>query len=140
MTDNITNVTAPTFRVVLDPKTSVGDTVELLIGGASFAHPVVHIITAADVATGSVFLSVTAGDLGADGTKAISAHFEDATGNSSTTATLSMVLDTTTPTGVTPDLEAGSDTGVSNSDNLHQRDRCRFQSGTEWHGRRGRCH
>src|SRR5207244_2941259 len=69
-TDNLTKQTAPTFQVALDPTVQAGDTVELMLGGGSLTHPVLHTITAGDVAAGSIQLTVTAGDLGADGTKA----------------------------------------------------------------------
>src|SRR5207249_2581799 len=82
--DNITNVTAPTFSIALDATVAVGDTVELLLCGSSLAHPVVHTITAADILAGSVSLTVTAGDLGTDGSKSIAAKFTDTAGNSST--------------------------------------------------------
>ena len=67
-TDGITDVTAPSFTVALNPTVAAGDTVQLLLGGSALAHPVTHTITAADIAAGSVSLMVTAGDLGADGT------------------------------------------------------------------------
>ena len=69
-TDNITAATAPTFAAVLNPSVVAGDTVQLLLDGSPLAHPVTHVITAADVMAGSVSLTVTAGDLGADGSKA----------------------------------------------------------------------
>ncbi len=62
--DNITNATAPSFTVALGSAVAAGDTVELLLGGTSLAHPVVHTVTSADVLSGSVTLAVTAGDLG----------------------------------------------------------------------------
>ena len=98
-------------------RVAVGDTVELLLGGSALAHDVTHTITQADINAGSVSLAVTAGDLGADGAKSISAQFTDAAGNSSTTAALSITLDTTAPTGGTPDLAAASDSGASHTDN-----------------------
>ena len=81
-------MTAPSFTVALNPTVVAGDTVQLLLAGTPLAHPVSHTITAADVTAGSVSLAVTAGDLGADGGKAISAQFSDAAGNTSTTAAL----------------------------------------------------
>ena len=117
-TDNITAVTSPTFTVALDPTVAAGDTVQLLLGGSALAHNVTHTITSADITAGSVSLTVTAGDLGADGSKSISAKFTDAAGNSSTTAALAVTLDTTVPTGGTPDLVAASDSGVSTTDNI----------------------
>src|SRR5439155_1106052 len=96
-TDNITAATAPSFTVALNPSVAVGDTVQLLLGGAPLAHPVTHVITAADLSAGSVSLTVTAGDLGSDGAKQIAAQFSDAAGNSSTSSALSLTLDTTAP-------------------------------------------
>ena len=96
-TDNLTDVTAPTFTVALGATVVAGDTVQLLLGGSPLAHPVTHTITAADVTAGSVSLTVVAGDLGADGSKAISAQLSDTFGNSSTTAALNITLDTTAP-------------------------------------------
>ncbi|RXG85150.1 hypothetical protein EAS61_36810, partial [Bradyrhizobium zhanjiangense] len=96
-TDNITSATSPSFTVALSPTAAIGDTVQLLLGGSPLAHPVTHVITAADVTAGSVSLTVTAGDLGADGAKQVTAQFSDVAGNSSTTAALSFTLDTTAP-------------------------------------------
>ena len=95
--DNITAATAPTFTVALNPSVVAGDMVQLLLGGSPLAHPVTHVITAADVTAGSVSLTVTAGDLGADGGKQVTAQFIDAAGNSSTTQALSFTLDTIAP-------------------------------------------
>ena len=95
--DNITSVTAPSFTVALGATVVAGDTVELLLGGSPLAHPVTHTVTAAEVTAGSVNLAVTAGDLGADGVKQISARLSDGLGNSSTTGALSVTLDTTAP-------------------------------------------
>src|SRR5437588_575166 len=95
-----------------------GDTVQLLLGGSPLAHPVTHVITAADIAAGSVSLTVTAGDLGADGAKQVTVQFSDAAGNSTTTSALTFTLDTTAPSGGAPDLTAGSDTGSSSTDNV----------------------
>src|SRR6202035_1514113 len=96
--DDITNVTAPSFTVALGATVVAGDTVQLLLGGSALAHPVTHTITAAEVTAGSVSLAVVAGDLGLDGSKAISAQFSDGFGNSSTTAALIITLDTPAPT------------------------------------------
>ena len=72
--------------MALGAAVAAGDTVQLLLGGSALAHPVTHTITAAEVTAGSVSLTVMAGDLGADGSKSISAQFSDLAGNSSTTA------------------------------------------------------
>ena len=94
--DNITKVTNPTFQVALNSTVAAGDTVELLLGGLALAHDVTHTVTAADITAGYVSLAVTAGDLGADGAKSITAKFTDAAGNTSTTAADGITLDTST--------------------------------------------
>ena len=48
-TDDITDVTSPTFTVALGSTVAVGDTVELLLGGSALAHDVTHTITPADI-------------------------------------------------------------------------------------------
>ncbi len=117
-TDDVTNVTAPTFTVALGSTVVAGDTVQLLLGGSALAHPVTHTVTAADISAGGVSLTVTAGDLGADGSKQIAAQFSDSFGNSSTTAALTITLDTTAPGGGTPVLTAASDSGTSHTDGI----------------------
>ena len=115
-TDNLTNVTSPTFTVALNSTVAAGDTVQLLLGGSALAHNVLHTITAADVTAGSVSLAVTAGDLGADGAKSIGAKFTDAAGNSSTTSALSVTLDTTGPAA--PTVALTNDTGSFGYDHI----------------------
>ena len=95
--DNITAATTPSFVVLLSPSVAAGDSVQLLLNGSPLAHPVKHVITAADVQAGRVSLTVTAGDLGADGSKAVTAQFSDTAGNSSISSPLSFTLDTTAP-------------------------------------------
>ncbi|WP_461327569.1 Ig-like domain-containing protein [Bradyrhizobium huanghuaihaiense] len=95
--DNTTNVTAPTFTVVLGANIAAGDTIQLLLNGSPFAHPVTHTISAADLSAQSVSLTVTDGDLGPDGAKSISARLSDGFGNTSTTAALIITLDTAAP-------------------------------------------
>ena len=116
-TDGITNVTAPTFTVALNSTVVAGDTVQLLLGGSPLAHPVTHTVTAADVTAGSVSLTVTAGDLGADGSKSITAQFADAAGNSSTTSALGFTLDTAAPAKPAPAADAAVINGVVNAAN-----------------------
>ncbi|MDR3659723.1 MAG: Ig-like domain-containing protein, partial [Mycobacterium sp.] len=100
--DDITNVTAPTFTMALNTGTVVvGDTVQLLLGGSPLAHPVVYTVTSTDITNGFVSLAVTAGDLGSDGSKSISAQLSDSFGNSNTTAALVITLDTTAPAAPT---------------------------------------
>ena len=112
--DNITGITSPTFTVALNSTVAAGDVVELLLSGASFTHAVTHTITSADITAGSVSLAVTAGDLGADGSKSISAKFTDASSNTSTTAALAVTLDTTAP-GETISSTIGTNTGSTST-------------------------
>ena len=114
--DNVTSITAPSFTVAFAPTVVAGDTVELLLGGSPLAHPVTHTITAAEVTAGSVSLAVTAGDLGADGVKQISAQFSDLAGNSLTTGALSVTLNTAAPAETLAITAIASDTGSSSSD------------------------
>ena len=114
-TDDITNVGGLTFNVALNATVAVGDTVQLLLAGAPLAHPVTHTITFADRDAGSVNLAVTAGDLGADGSKSISAGFSDPAGHVSTTSALVITLDTTI---ATPTVALSNDAGSSNSDHI----------------------
>ena len=108
--DDLTNVAAPSFTVSLGGSAAAGDTVELLLAGSSLAHPATHTLSFADIDAGSVTLTVTSGDLGADGTKSISAKFTDLAGNTSTTSALQVTLDTTPP--ASPVLTLGTGVGV----------------------------
>ena len=92
--DNITAATTPIFVALLSTSVVAGDSVELLLNGSPLAHPVKHLITSADVLAGRVSLAVTAGDLGADGSKEVTAQFSDTAGNSSISSALSFTLDT----------------------------------------------
>ena len=113
--DDITNVTGPTFSVALNGTVAVGDTIQLLVGGSPLANPVTHTITFADLSAGNVNLTVTAGDLGTDGVKSISARLTDLAGHVSTTSALAITLDTTI---ATPTVALTSDTGSSGSDHI----------------------
>ncbi len=116
--DNLTNDTTPTFRVSLTDA-EVGDSVELLLEGSSFDTPLTRVLDANDISNGYAEFTVIDGDLGADGSKDITASLIDVAGNSSTTAALAVTLDTTDPTAPTAlDLEATSDSGAFNDDDL----------------------
>ena len=95
--DDNSYVTDPTFQVALGADAEVGDSVELLLGGAAFANPVTKTLNQTDIDNGNVNLQVTAGDLGADGDKSITAKFTDVAGNTATSAALTYTLDTTAP-------------------------------------------
>jgi hypothetical protein len=95
--DNTTSAKNPIIRVVLDSNVAAGDTIQLLLAGVPLAHAVTHIVTAADVTAGIIYLPITVGDLGADGAKQVSAKFTDAAGNSSTSSALNFTLDSIAP-------------------------------------------
>ncbi|MBC3807408.1 DUF4214 domain-containing protein [Undibacterium seohonense] len=78
----------------------VGDSVELLIGGAAFATPVIRILNASDISANLAILSIAAGDgWGADGSKTLTARFIDQAGNvgAGAGAATVLMLDTTPP-------------------------------------------
>ena len=114
--DNITAATSPTFAVKLNPSVVAGDTVQLLLDGSPLVHPAMHVVAAADVTAGNVSLTVTAGDLGVDGSKQVSAQFSDVAGNSSTTQALSLMLDTTAP--ATPAIASVTDDALTGTGTL----------------------
>ena len=121
-TDNITSDTTPTLRVSLS-NAAVGDSVELLLGGVSFATPVTRTLDAADISNGFVDFTVAAGELGVDGSKSLTAQLSDPAGNSSTTAPLEIRLDTTAPaapviTAITQDTGESASDGVTNDPTL----------------------
>ncbi len=89
--------TTPTFQVTLGADAEAGDSVELLLAGAAFTTPVTKTLDATDITNGYVQLTVTDGDLGADGDKSITAKFTDVAGNTATSAALTYTLDTTAP-------------------------------------------
>src|SRR6202008_2419963 len=89
--DNLTNVTTPSFTIDVSDATA-GDTVELLDNGSSFAAPVTHVLTQGEITAGSITL--TAGTLG-DGLHNISVKLSDAAGNTSPSSPLAVTIDTT---------------------------------------------
>ncbi|MDA8635723.1 Ig-like domain-containing protein, partial [Rhodobacteraceae bacterium] len=119
--DNITSTTAPTVRVDLTGTGAVsGDTLDILLGGVAFSTPVTKTLNGTDISNNYVDLSVTDGDLGADGAKALTARVTDVAGNvGSIGGSLSITLDTTAPSAPSNviDLDASSDTGSSTTDN-----------------------
>lgn len=118
-TDDVTNDNTPTFTGTADP----GDDVTIfsdVVGGA--------IGTA--VADGSGNWSITSIAL-ADGDHDITAQSDDVAGNTSAvTSALTVTIDTSAPAAPsTPDLEASSDNGAFNNDNVTNDDTPDF-SGT----------
>ena len=115
--DNLTNDATPSFTINVSTATA-GDTIELLDGGSSFGVPVTHTLSQAEIDLGTYTL--TAPTLGT-GDHDIAVKLSDAAGNSSTSAALTVTIDTTVATLAAPDLQDASDLagpGGSTSDNL----------------------
>jgi hypothetical protein len=110
--DNITNDTTPSF----DISCVTGSTVELYVGGFATSDTAV-----CAGSTATVTLSVA---LAPDGAYSITAKQTDTaspTGNvSAASAVLSITIDTAGPSAPagTPNLDAGSDTGFSTTDDI----------------------
>ena len=122
-TDNTTSTTAPTLRVYLTgTNAAVGDTIELLLGGASLTTAVTKVLDSTDVGNAYVDLTVTDGDLDTDGNKVFTAQVTDVAGNVGTAGgSLTVALDTTAPsltTGAVIDVLTASDNGTNTTDNI----------------------
>jgi hypothetical protein len=80
--------------------TVLGDSIEVLIGGASFATPMTHVLTSTDLGARKVTFTIPGNDAswGADGTKILSARIIDAAGNAGKAGgSRTVKLDTDTP-------------------------------------------
>lgn len=88
-----------TIQVTL-PAAATGDSVELLLGGASFSTPKITSLNAGDTTTS---FSVSQADLGTDAAKSLTAIIIDSAGNkgSANTTPFTFTLDTTAPTAPT---------------------------------------
>ncbi|KAB8041692.1 Ig-like domain-containing protein, partial [Janthinobacterium aquaticum] len=120
-TDNLTRIDNPTVRLSLAGTSAVaGDRAELLLAGNALGTPARATLSAQDISNGYVDLVVTAGDLGADGSKTFTAHVTDAAGNVGTAGgALTITLDTSAPAAPSaPVLAAASDNGSSNTDGI----------------------
>jgi len=110
--DNMTNSGAPQIVVTFSSaQVSTGSV--LNIQQAGVATPIASLtLSSTDIAAGKVTL--TTSDLGADGSKALTATLTDSAGNTSSGGIgLALQLDRTAPTAPTLALSAGSDSGVS---------------------------
>ena len=58
-----------------------GDTLELLLAGASFPAQLTRVLTAGDIASGDFTFTIASGQLGADGLKSITSKVTDVAGN-----------------------------------------------------------
>lgn len=76
-----------------------GDTIELKLGGQSFATPLTHVLTSSDITANSYTFTVSGANLGADGTKSLTSVVTDVAGNAgATSAGLTLTLDASAPT------------------------------------------
>jgi hypothetical protein len=91
----------------------VGDKVELLIGGASFSTPLIQTLSANNITSGNVNITITSGSgWGSDGSKNISVRMIDIAGNiGNSGASLTVNLDTTAPNGPTSSLVVPANSG-----------------------------
>jgi large repetitive protein len=103
-TDNITNVTSPSFKGTAE----AGSTVVLLDGTA---------VIGSGIATATGTWTIIASTL-TDGIHNIAAKATDAAGNSATSAALAVTIDTVVAQPSTPDMTAATDRGASNTDNI----------------------
>ena len=84
------------------------DELELLLGGYSFPSPLIHVLTAEDIAVGSCTFTVDPNQLGSDGTKQIKARVTDLAGNvGADSGALILTLDTMDPILPTTDKSSG---------------------------------
>lgn len=77
-----------------------GDTVHILLGGASFTTPVTRVLTASDIAAGTVTVTIGGtASWGSDGSKTLTARITDAAGNVGTAGgALTVNIDSAVPT------------------------------------------
>lgn len=104
-TDNITNITTPTIAGTCE----TGDTITLRLAGVAIAQ---------QVCASNAYLITVPTPL-TDGSKAFTVVATDPAGNSSSPSlTLTVIIDTVAEKPATPDLDADSDSGYSNTDNI----------------------
>jgi outer membrane protein OmpA-like peptidoglycan-associated protein len=106
-TDNVTSDNTPTMSVTGG---SAGDTVTITASKSGSANVAcTYVLPAASCDLGTL----------ADGTWSVSATLTDPAGNTSAASSpLSMTVDTTGPSALTPDLLASSDLGTSSTDDI----------------------
>ena len=98
---------------------TVGDTLEILIGGIPFATPVTHVLSMSDLVNHIVGLTIaTNNSWGSDGNKILSARFIDSSGNVGTAAgAVTVNLDGTAPNPTPSSLTVAAATnGISNAE------------------------
>ncbi len=111
-TDNLTLKTLPTLTGTAE----AGTTVTIFDGAASLG-------TATLTGTNWTFTVLVALS---DGAHSFSAKATDTAGNATTSATLTVTVDTVAPVVSTPDLATADDTGISSTDNITTQKRPTF--------------
>ena len=114
---------ATTIRATLPTSgllAAAGDSIELLLDGASFATAKTTTLKVTDISHGYVDFSVSKADLGAEGAKALTVKLTDVAGNATTGSALSFTLDTAKPATPNANLTTDSTNGGAgfNSDNI----------------------
>jgi cysteine-rich repeat protein len=108
-TDNITKDNTPTFSV---GSCTNGDTVEIFLGGVGTGSTG----TCGALDTGIAYVTLGATS---DGAVSVTAKETNAGGTSTASGPLVVTIDTVAPSAPgTPDMDSGSDSGTSNSDNI----------------------
>ncbi|NBT55517.1 MAG: hypothetical protein EBT05_11785, partial [Betaproteobacteria bacterium] len=93
---------------------SVGDRVELLLGGSAFATAKVLSLQAQDIGVGYVSFAVTKAELGSDGLKSLTAIITDVAGNpSAASSPVLFTLDSTAPSNSANTVVLSTDSGTS---------------------------
>ena len=112
------NVGGTPLDISLPGNAAVGDVVTTTVtlpNGST--RTLSSVLTAADLAAGTVTQVIPTADLTVDGTWSTSTTVTDLAGNTGPARTRSFVLDTTPPAAPVADVAATSDTGASNTDN-----------------------
>ncbi|MDD5503118.1 MAG: Ig-like domain-containing protein, partial [Candidatus Thermoplasmatota archaeon] len=88
---------------------AAGNTLDILLGGASFPTAQTHVLTAAEITAGTYTFIVPSGVWGADGAKSITARVNAGTAS----AALALTFDTTAPTAAVTYSKATAKSGES---------------------------
>ncbi|MDP3057336.1 MAG: Ig-like domain-containing protein [bacterium] len=112
--------TMVSYNTTLSNGAKAGDTLELWLNGAPFMIAKTVVLSASDITAGSYSFTIITDELGADGVKLLTARLTDVAGNVGLwSASLVLTLDTGIPSVPSaPDLDAASDLGLSDTDNI----------------------
>jgi Ca2+-binding RTX toxin-like protein len=109
----------PVTVSLADSAASAGDRIEIRLGSNAFVPPLFKVLTALDIAHGSVTFTIPSSGFGTDGAKSIGAELTYSNSGVVITSTpLELLVDTVSPSAPGLSLTAASDTGVSSSDRI----------------------